>query len=62
MEITQELLKEYVTYEPITGVFTKRKKKHPRDNTVKLENNMDILAVTVISIFHFSGRKGKLID
>ena len=59
MEITQELLKEYVTYEPITGVFTKRKKKHPRDNTVKVGEQLGHLSGDGYIHFSFFGKKGK---
>ena len=31
--LTQDLLKEFVKYDPDTGLFYKIKKRHARDNT-----------------------------
>jgi len=59
IEITQELLKEYVTYEPLTGVFTKRKKKHSRDNTVKVGEQLGHLSGDGYIHFAFFGKKRK---
>lgn len=59
MEITQELLKEYVIYEPTTGIFTKRKNRHLRDNSVKVGEQLGHLCGNGYIHFSLFGKKRK---
>ena len=59
IEVTQALLKEYVNYNPQTGVFTKIKKKHVRDNTVKIGEELGHLSGDGYLHFSFFGKKRK---
>lgn len=59
VEITQDLLKEYMYYDQTTGKFTKIKKLHPRDNTVKVGENVGHKSGDGYLHFSFFGKKRK---
>ena len=57
--ITQELLKEFVKYDPDTGIFYKIKKKHVRDNTRPLGSVVGHKSGDGYIHFAFFGKKRK---
>ena len=59
VEITQDLLKEYMIYDQETGNFTKIKKLHPRDNTVKVGGVVGHKSGDGYIHFSFFGKKRK---
>jgi hypothetical protein len=59
LTLTQELLKEYVEYNPETGVFIFIKKTHTRDNTRKLGEELGYTDGRGYIHFSLLGRKYK---
>ena len=57
--LTQELLKEFVKYDPDTGFFYKIKKKHARDNTRPLGSVVGHMSGDGYIHFSFFGKKRK---
>ena len=57
--LTQCLLKEFVKYDPDTGLFYKIKKKHVRDNTRPLGSVVGHMSGDGYIHFSFFGKKRK---